>query len=161
MQGGTTQVLRTPTFVDHHFWQVPFNNVTIRSEVYERHRRELDWRAAWLHACQVVQLAVFLHDVRVVVEECVGRSVRPSTVALAVVGVVPTRRYDPVFPAKLLETDEEPLLAALTLQRSRAVQCPTSNPPGRRRVGVNDEERSLWVFAFRAEQNCLHQVAAP
>ena len=138
----------TPTLVDYHFRQVSFDNVTIRSEVYQRHRRELDRRAAGLHACQVVHLAIPLHDMRVVVEECVRRSVCPSAVALAVVGIVATRGYDPVFPTELFETDVEPLFAALTLQRSRAVQCPAANPPGRCRVGVHDEEWSLWVFVF-------------
>lgn len=161
MQEGTTAVLRTATFVYHHFRQVSFNNVTIRSEVYQRHRRELDRCAARLHACQVVQLAVLLHDMRVVVEECVRRSVCPSTVALAVVGIVTTRGYDPVFPAELFETDEESLLAALTLECPWAVQCPAANPSGRCRVCVNDKEWSLRIFLFWAEQNCFHQVAAP
>lgn len=110
------RILRASTFIDYHFRQVSFNNVAIWSKVYEGHRGEFDRRTTWLHACWVVQLAVLLHNMGVVVKKGVRRSVGTPAVSLAVVGIVTTRSYDPVFPTKLLEADKEPLLTALPFQ---------------------------------------------
>jgi len=143
-----SKVLRTPTLVDNHFRQVSFNDITIRSEVYKGHGGEFNGRTAGLHATQAVQLAVFFDDMRIIVEKGVWCSVYPPAISLAVVRVVAAWRYDPVFPAQLLEADEETLLAALASERPGAVQRPASHSPGRRRVGVHDEEGSLRVLTL-------------
>lgn len=81
--------LRATALVHHHLRQVPLDDIRVRAVVDERHGRELEGRAARLHAGQPVHLPVLLDHVGVVIEKRVRRPVTGRAVSSAVVGVVP------------------------------------------------------------------------
>lgn len=71
------------------------------------------------------------------------RCAHASTVAPAVVGEVPTGRYDPVVPPQLPEADEEPLLAAEGVV-PLAVDGAPPHPPGRDALCVHQSQINLF-----------------
>lgn len=154
---------RATALVDDHFGQVPLDDVAVVREVYERHGRELDGRAARLEYGRVLGLPVVLDRLRVQVEVRVRCPVHATAVAAAVVGVVAAGRDYPRIPADLLELDVEPLLAALAAQRQRAVERAAAHAPGHRRVRVHHQERVLPLVGLPGvvEQHRRHQAAAP
>jgi len=155
--------LGTTALVDDHFGQVPLDDVTVVGEVYERHGRELDGRAARLEYGRVFGLPVVLDGLRVEVEVRVRCPVHTTAVAAAVVCIVAAGRDYPRVPADVLELDVEPLLAALSAHRQRTVQCSATHAPRYCRVRVNHQERVLPLVGLPGvvEQHRRHKSTAP
>lgn len=80
--------LRTTALVHHHLRQVSLDDIRIRAVIDERHGRELEGRAARLHAGQSVHLPILLDYVGVVIEKRIRRPVTGRAVSSAVIGVV-------------------------------------------------------------------------
>lgn len=132
--------------VNNHLGEIPLDDMVVRSEINEAHTRELEWRTTRLDASKTVHLSKLLHNVGVIIQKRVRRTMNSSAVAPAVIRVVAFRCNDPVVPLEFFETDKKALLTTMarlhtrhTIERAppRSLHC--------HRFGVYHKERSVWV----------------